>query len=137
VSTKCSHKRCLSILVVIQRFCMEYLHMSLPTHISNVDNIRTMLLSQFFIVKRAFSDDQLCMTVEVLCSNIKGTRNIFTPTALKDFSKGIVPYSIHFMISGRSKSPKLASIEQGRYTVCTQTWTLSVLNWRRPSVELS
>jgi len=70
------------------------------------------------------------MTVEVLCSNIKGTRNIFTPTALKDFSKGIVPYSIHFMISGRSKSPKLASIEQGRYTVCTQTWTLSVLNWR-------
>jgi len=90
---------------------MEYLHMSLPTHISNVDNIRTMLLSQFFIffVKRAFSVDQLCMTVEVLCSNIKGTRNIFTPTALKDFSKGIVPYSIHFMISGRSKSPKLAA----------------------------
>ena len=42
MSTKCSHKRCLSILVVIQRFCVQYLDMTHvePTHISNVDNIR-------------------------------------------------------------------------------------------------
>jgi len=99
---------------------MEYLDMSLPTYISNVDNIRTVQYyyhSSSFSIKRAFSVDQFYMTVEVLCSNIKGTKHFHANSIEKIFSKGIVPCNIHFMISGRSKSPKLASIEQGRYTV--------------------
>jgi len=66
---------------------MEYLDMSLPTHISNVDNIHTLLLSQFFTVcKKVFSVDQLglYMTVEVLCSSIKGTKHFHANTIRYD-----------------------------------------------------